>query len=42
MEAFAAKPPMSELLSKVPVKVILCADAGLIGAAVHARDMVDG
>jgi glucokinase len=41
MEAFAAKPPMSELLSKVPVKVILCADAGLIGAAVHARDMVD-
>ena len=40
MEAFLAKPPMSELLSKVPVKVILCGDAGLIGAAAAAQQMI--
>ena len=40
MDAFLAKAPMSELLSKVPVKVILCDDAGLIGAAVHAQELV--
>lgn len=39
MEAFVSKPPMSELLSKIPVKVILCADAGLIGAAVAAQEL---
>jgi glucokinase len=36
--AFLAKPPMEALLRKVPVKVILNADAGLLGAAVHARN----
>lgn len=39
MEAFVAKAPMHELLAKVPVKVILSADAGLIGAAVHAQEL---
>jgi glucokinase len=41
MDAFVAKAPMDELLAKVPVKVILCADAGLIGAAVNAQELVD-
>ena len=41
MEAFLSKPPMTELLSKIPVKVILCADAGLVGAAVHAQELLD-
>jgi glucokinase len=40
IEAFLAKPPMTELLSKIPVKIILCADAGLIGAAVHAQELL--
>jgi len=39
MEAFVAKAPMDQLLAKVPVKVILCPDAGLIGAAVHAQEL---
>ena len=39
MEAFLAKPPMDQLLAKVPVKVILNAEAGLLGAAVHAREI---
>ena len=42
MEAFLAKPPMTDLLSTIPVKVILCADAGLIGAAVHAQGLGAG
>jgi glucokinase len=36
--AFLAKAPMEALLQKVPVKVILNRDAGLLGAAVHAQD----
>jgi glucokinase len=40
MEAFLAKPPMTELLATVPVKVILCNDAGLVGAAVHAQELL--
>jgi len=40
MDAFLAKAPMTELLAQIPVKVILCADAGLIGAAVHAQDIL--
>ncbi len=39
MEAFLSKEPMRELLTMVPVKVIVNADAGLIGAAVHAAEM---
>jgi glucokinase len=36
MEAFLAKPPLDPLLSVMPVKVILNAEAGLLGAAVYA------
>jgi len=39
IDAFLAKPPMAELLSKIPVKVILNAEAGLLGAAVRASDL---
>jgi glucokinase len=39
LEAFLAKPPMIELLSRIPVKVILNPEAGLLGAAVHARTL---
>lgn len=37
MDAFLAKEPMRGLLEKVPVKIILNQEAGLIGAAVHAQ-----
>ena len=40
MEAFLAKEPMRELLEKVPVKVILNPEAGLVGAAVHAQRLI--
>ena len=40
MDAFAAKEPMRELLGRVPVKVILNSEAGLIGAAVHAQRLI--
>ena len=39
MNAFVAKEPMSPLLSRVPVKVILNAQAGLVGAAVLANEL---
>jgi len=39
MDAFLAKAPMTELLSKVPVKVILNPEAGLIGAAICAQEL---
>lgn len=39
MEAFLAKAPMAELLAKVPVKVILNPEAGLLGAAVYAQEL---
>jgi glucokinase len=42
MDAFLAKEPMRELLMKVPVKVILNAEAGLLGAAVCAQEMAQG
>lgn len=38
MQAFLDKGPMTPLLSKVPVKVILNPDAGLLGAAVFAQN----
>ena len=41
MDAFVAKEPMRELLERVPVKVILNPEAGLIGAAVHAQSLID-
>ena len=42
MRTFRAKPPHVELLSEMPVHVILSSDAGLIGAAVHAAAIVAG
>jgi glucokinase len=36
MDAFRAKAPMTELVSRIPVSVILNRQAGLLGAAVHA------
>jgi len=39
MDAFLAKAPMTDLLSRVPVKVILNSQAGLLGAAVHAAEI---
>ena len=38
--AFLAKDPMRALLERVPVKVILNPEAGLLGAAVHAQHML--
>jgi glucokinase len=42
MEAFRAKGVMTELLSKVPVKVIVNPEAGLLGAAVAAGELAVG
>jgi glucokinase len=39
MEAFRRKPPMEELLTRVPVYVILNPEAGVLGAAVFASEM---
>ena len=36
MRAFLAKPPLEEMLKRMPVKVILNDEAGLLGAAVYA------
>ena len=41
VDAFVAKEPMRELLERIPVRVILNAEAGLIGAAVHAQSLID-
>jgi len=38
VDAFRAKEPMSDLVATIPVAVILNAEAGLLGAAVHAND----
>jgi glucokinase len=39
MEAFRTKPPMEEMLARMPVQVILNHEAGLLGAAVYANEM---
>jgi glucokinase len=39
MEAFLAKAPMDHLVARIPVKVILNSDAGLLGAAVRAQEI---
>ena len=39
MDAFLAKDPLRELVEKVPVKVILNPEAGLIGSAVRAQEL---
>ena len=36
MRAFLAKPPLEPMVAKMPVKIILNAHAGLLGAAVFA------
>ena len=36
--AFLAKPPLEAMLAAMPVKVILNAEAGLLGAAVFAGE----
>jgi glucokinase len=38
MKAFLAKPPLAPMLSAMPVKVILNAQSGLLGAAVFAAN----
>jgi glucokinase len=38
MKAFRAKPPLDRMLSVMPVKVILNAESGLLGAAVFAAN----
>jgi glucokinase len=40
IEAFRAKEPMVDLLATIPVSVILNRRAGLLGAAVHANDVL--
>ena len=40
LEAFRAKGSMSGLVARIPVKVILNAEAGLLGAAVYAQEMM--
>ena len=40
MNAFLGKDPMRALLERMPVHVILNHDAGLIGAAVRAREIL--
>ena len=39
LKAFRAKAPFEGMLEKMPVKIILNADAGLLGAAVFGADM---
>ena len=39
IEAFRDKGPMLELLSSMPVRIILNAEAGILGAAVYANEM---
>jgi glucokinase len=42
MTAFLDKAPMADLLTRVPVKVILNAESGLIGAATRANELAQG
>jgi glucokinase len=42
MDAFLAKAPMHDLLSRVPVKVIVNPHAALLGAAVRAQELASG
>jgi glucokinase len=42
MDAFLAKEPMRDLVEKIPVRVILNPEAGLLGAAVHAQQLAGG
>jgi len=40
MDAFRAKDPMTEFVARIPVSVILNDDAGLLGAAVFAQQLL--
>jgi len=42
MRAFLAKPPMSGLVQRIPVKLILNAETGILGAAVRAQSLARG
>ena len=42
LQAFLSKPPMEALLRRVPVRLILNAETGILGAAVHAQSLVRG
>jgi len=42
MRAFRAKAPMEALLLRIPVKLILNAETGILGAAVHAQSLTRG
>jgi glucokinase len=42
MRAFLAKAPMDGLVQRIPVKLILNADTGILGAAVHAQSLTRG
>jgi glucokinase len=39
MDAFLDKAPMTDMLTRVPVKVIMNSEAGLIGAATFANEL---
>ena len=39
LESFRDKPPMSDLLATIPIRVILNEQAGLVGASVHAAQL---
>jgi glucokinase len=41
IRTFRAKPPLDDMLARVPVKVILNHDAGLLGAAVYGAALLD-
>ena len=40
MAAFRDKPPMSRLLEKMPVAIVLNRQTGLLGAAVYAASLI--
>jgi glucokinase len=42
MRAFLAKAPMDALVQRIPVKLILNADTGILGAAVRAQSLTRG
>ena len=42
LDAFHAKGVMKDLVATIPVSVILNPDAGLVGAAVHALNSLEG
>src|SRR5262249_60275398 len=41
IQAFRAKAPMADLVTSMPVSVIVKQDAGLLGAAIAAQQLID-